>query len=96
MKTNSFENWFHSDSKLGADFAIYKGRSLTPAGGLVPRGGENVVLVAIVGASDLAAMKALCEVRTKDFNDLEVQLGSRPDDNADLAFTCDGQGQMTL
>ncbi|MDI9817936.1 MULTISPECIES: F-box protein [unclassified Legionella] len=62
--TEKDEAWFDVDSKLGSEFAIYKGRGL-----VTPRPNGLGLCVA-----DLDAMKALYEVRTKDFIDLESQL----------------------
>ncbi len=62
------ENWFSNDSKLGANFAIYKGPG-ERAGGMWCWGGAWNVF-----ADDLDAMKALCELRTMDFINLKSQL----------------------
>ncbi|WP_131795579.1 F-box protein [Fluoribacter gormanii] len=66
--TEQCEAWFHKDSKLGQDFAIYKGsrRGAHASGHSAPRRAG--------GWSDLTAMKALCEVRTNDFINLNQQL----------------------
>lgn len=61
--TDKNEDWFSSDSKLGSEFAIYKGA--LHGAGAVRCGGSQL---------DLDAMKALCEVRTLDFIDLKSQL----------------------
>ena len=60
------ENWFSVDSKLSVDFAVYKGQH-GGAWGRAAAGG-------MAGRADLAAVTALCKVRTKDFIDLESQL----------------------
>ena len=68
--TGKDENWFSVDSKLSVDFAIYKALAGGRMGscGCAGRGRCGWVL------QDLAAMKALCKVRTKDFIDLKSQL----------------------
>ncbi|KTD05493.1 hypothetical protein Lgra_3370 [Legionella gratiana] len=60
------ESWFREGSKFGIDFAIYKGGhwGCSRASGVV-RGWATL---------DLNAIKALCEVRTKDFLALENDL----------------------
>ncbi|AHE66225.1 hypothetical protein [Legionella oakridgensis] len=66
--TRKHENWFSSNSKLGVDFAILKGLdSRQPAQGSrsVPYGRALL---------DLAAMRALYEIRTIDFINLKSQL----------------------
>ena len=65
------ENWFAGGSKLGVDFAIVKGTALCLA--VVCRPGRLGAWCSRV-LFDLAAVKALCEVRTKDFINLESQL----------------------
>ena len=63
--TEKNEDWFSADSKLGSEFAIYKGA------------GYRVQLAlheALGNRHDLDAMKALCEVRTLDFINLKLQL----------------------
>ncbi|HHP1228858.1 TPA: F-box protein, partial [Legionella pneumophila] len=63
--TEKDENWFGVDSKLGSELAIFKVFS----GGCASSsryGGASTL--------DLVALKALCEVRTKDFIDLKSQL----------------------
>ncbi|HAT8178911.1 TPA: F-box protein [Legionella pneumophila] len=67
--TKKDENWFALDSKLAVDFAIFKGcRSRCYA----PRTGGQPL--AADAGFDLAAMTALCKVRTNDFIDLKSQL----------------------
>nr|WP_255666662.1 MULTISPECIES: F-box protein [unclassified Legionella] len=72
--TEKMENWFEDNSKLGSDFAIYKARQTTcgsgGAWGRVPTG----MLSVFVADLDLAAIETLCEVRTKEFINLESQL----------------------
>jgi len=60
--TNKSESWFDANSKLGGDFAVYKGRTL---GAWASWGGVGV---------DLKAVKALYKVRTNDFQSLEDNL----------------------
>ncbi|HBP6861771.1 TPA: F-box protein, partial [Legionella pneumophila] len=64
--TNKDENWFGVDSKLGSELAIYKGGPWTLA--------CVRLMCAVTTCRDLDALKALCEVRTKDFIDLKSQL----------------------
>jgi hypothetical protein len=62
--TDKDEDWFKVGSELGIYFGIYKGggrRGRPGAGGCACR-------------FDLAAMTALCEVRTNDFINLDTQL----------------------
>lgn len=61
--TDKNENWFSVDSKLSVDFAICKSIRCRAYGR--PRGWAE---------HDLAAMTALCKVRTNDFIDLQSQL----------------------
>lgn len=64
------ENWFHPDSKLSIDFAIYRG-------GFGARAARRAASCAWAEArhhADLAAVTALCDVRTNDFIALESQL----------------------
>jgi hypothetical protein len=64
--TDANENWFTRDSKLGIDFGIIKGAV-----------GRRCLAGRAAGwthVEDLAAMTALCEVRTNDFINLETQL----------------------
>lgn len=65
--TKENENWFCSDSKLGLDFAIVKGS------GQGARRWQGEVRES-ASAGDLAALKALCEIRTEDFIRLKPQL----------------------
>lgn len=58
------ESWFCEGSKLGIDFAIYKG----------VRGAGARWLRLPAGPSDVNAVRALCKVRTNDFIDLEDKL----------------------
>ncbi|MDP1602047.1 MAG: F-box protein [Legionella sp.] len=69
--TDKNENWFSVDSKSSVDFAIYKSGA-GAVGGVVTRRAPH----ACWGGSQyaLAAMKALYEVRTNDFIDLNSQL----------------------
>ncbi|BCA96882.1 hypothetical protein TUM19329_32430 [Legionella antarctica] len=68
--TGNEENWFGLDSKLGGDFAIYKGL------GCDWRSCVGEVRAAVlVCAVDLGAMVALCEIRTNDFINLKSRLG---------------------
>jgi hypothetical protein len=68
-KTGKKENWFSVDSKLSIDFAIYKaGRSEARAEPVAWQRAQRAVF-------DLAAMRALCEIRTKEFINIESQLG---------------------
>ncbi|HFN0435406.1 TPA: F-box protein, partial [Legionella pneumophila] len=71
--TDKDENWFSVDSRLAVDFAIYKG------GGLpwFSRPGSRRKAAPQAPYVDLVALKALCEVRTKDFIDLKSQLEER-------------------
>lgn len=63
------EDWFSVDSKLGSEFAIYKGQVSGARGcAEAPLG---------VGCADLDAMTALCEVRTLDLINLKSQLEGR-------------------
>ncbi|STX45163.1 SidC homolog [Legionella gratiana] len=66
------ESWFCEGSKLGVDLAIYKAVRWR---GVAPTGchGLDVAPSSVVGAT-LNAIKALCEVRTKDFLALENDL----------------------
>ena len=72
-------HWFAADSKLSVDFAIVKGMDVT-ADALVSFPGS---------ALDLGAMRTLCDVRTKDFNDLELILEKlMQDDNQPILGQC--------
>ncbi|CCD05911.1 TPA: F-box protein [Legionella pneumophila] len=62
------EHWFSIDSKLGVNFAIYKGPA-QQANGLSSCGGPWHKF-----SDDLEAMTALCKVRTTDFINLKSQL----------------------
>lgn len=75
--SEAWESWFGIHSRLGIDFAIYKNVGHhTRWGGWRAQacGDRQASNVAI--ADDLSAMKALCEIRTKDFILLEAQLKS--------------------
>ncbi|MBA3537289.1 MAG: F-box protein [Tatlockia sp.] len=63
------EDWFDPDSMLGTNFAVFKadGSCAQAACGLAGRGAIEAVV-------DLAAMQALCEIRTNDFRDLQSLL----------------------
>ncbi len=75
--TNKGEDWFNVDSKLGFRFAIYKGAALAPTPAPV-WGQRGAHRARGVGAGiDLAAVKALCEVRTLDLINLKSQLDER-------------------
>lgn len=66
-RTQEYENWLASDSKIGIIFALYKGRNNRCEAHHESRkylGCEN----------DLQAIKKLSEVRKKDFEDLKGQL----------------------
>ncbi|MGQ3887523.1 F-box protein [Legionella sp. CNM-1927-20] len=72
--TDEDESWFSIDSKLGIDFALYKG-----GGGARDEGKWHPVVAqsrqwAFGEQHSLIAMTALCEVRTKDFINLKSQL----------------------
>lgn len=69
--TGKSENWFDVGSKLGSDFAIY---SVAAFGRSGLAGGWGRALRSGVVTNDLAALKALCEARTKDFINLKSQL----------------------
>ncbi|WP_045107388.1 hypothetical protein [Legionella hackeliae] len=77
--TDRDEYWFSGDSKLGSEFAIYKGTCFgpvraRPAEWLTgPWPVQRDVLLRHVSA-DLVAMKALWEVRTLDLINLKSQL----------------------
>jgi hypothetical protein len=69
--TEKNENWFADNSMLGVDFAIYKGL------GKVAESVDSARLVLKLGSRllrDLAALTALCKVRTMDFINLNSQL----------------------
>lgn len=64
--TQKNESWFSLDSRLGVDFAIYKGPVVaTRTSGAAPL--KRVL-------HDLDVMTALCKVRTKEFADLRPLL----------------------
>lgn len=66
-----WESWFMVNSRLGVDFAIYKGGALGAVRRMDgSRGG------ALGAGADLAAMKALSNIRTLDFRVLEARLES--------------------
>ena len=72
LETEKHENWFNADSKLSVDFAIYNA-----AAGWVVRRAHAIAWRGCRGgvcAADLAAVTALCKVRTNDFIDLKSQL----------------------
>ncbi|WP_058519174.1 hypothetical protein [Legionella parisiensis] len=74
--TKKMENWFECNSKLGGDFAIYKAHAVRVSGsawGRVPVPAAGMLSVFVVD-QDLAAIKALCEVRTKELINLESQI----------------------
>lgn len=64
--TGKYENWFKPDSKLGTDFALFKGPRTSAW--VQFKGGWDEE------PDDLPAMKALHEVRKKDFINLKAQL----------------------
>ncbi|WP_238584432.1 F-box protein, partial [Legionella gratiana] len=64
------ESWFFEGSKLGVDFAIYKGRPWWFSGPKAEKDGERGLWDSV----DLNALRALCEVRTNDFIALENDL----------------------
>ncbi|WP_419420993.1 F-box protein [Legionella sp. D16C41] len=66
--TDKAENWFSVDSKLAVDFGIYKG--WIGAAAAAVKGLRDLE----GGRCDLAAITALCKVRTQDFIDLKSQL----------------------
>ena len=73
------ENWFAAGSKLGVEFAIVKGPFVGGGRAAARRVGaaaRRVGAVRMATGRDLVAMKALCEVRTNDFINLEQQLES--------------------
>ncbi|WP_157698239.1 leucine-rich repeat domain-containing protein [Legionella clemsonensis] len=69
-KTRKYENWFSANSKLGIDFAVFKGY-IGQSNGMpnLLRGWAYEI-----AGYDLAAMKELCKRRTMDFIFLELQL----------------------
>jgi hypothetical protein len=71
--TEKYENWFNVDSKLSVDFMIFKAFGVAAC---ETRWSPTLLAEAHgwVCAGDLAAMTALCEVRTKDFIELKSQL----------------------
>ncbi|KTD81347.1 hypothetical protein [Legionella waltersii] len=72
QETNILEDWFSVDSKLGSDFAIHRGNRWFSNGISVVSSQEM-----LSAEDDLAAMKKLCEIRTKDFTDLASAPESR-------------------
>ncbi|BCA95594.1 hypothetical protein TUM19329_19550 [Legionella antarctica] len=60
------ENWFAIDSKLGIEFAIYKGMERAGAFNSILLGKDGCLV-------DLNAMKTLYQLRTKEFIDLKSQ-----------------------
>lgn len=68
--THEKEDWFHKESKLGVDFAIYKNCG---EGDVCEAWGVNSYRFV---SHDLAAMKELCVVRTNDFNNFDQQIGA--------------------
>jgi hypothetical protein len=73
---DNLESWFSDNSKLGVDFAIYKGESVGwEHGRRYGRAwGWSAMAIDNVAGDDLAAVKALCKVRTEDFISLRGQL----------------------
>ncbi|HHF7375048.1 hypothetical protein [Legionella bozemanae] len=72
--TKKYENWFDVDSKLGVDFALYKGSG---TGGPVSNylGWEDASFMGILLViNELEAVKGLHEARTTEFIHLESQL----------------------
>ena len=67
--TDKNEDWFSVDSKLGSEFAIYKGAWPFVRAWAARRLPATVALL-----RDLDAVKALCEVRTLDLINLKSQL----------------------
>mgnify|MGYP000028099593 CR=1 FL=1 len=65
--TKIHEDWFAQCTKLGEDFAVYKG---THSWAQAAAGAVRV----IVASYDLVALKALCVARTNDFINLNQQL----------------------
>lgn len=76
MNTYEDESWFHADSKLGIDFAVFMG-GIAPAF-IGPGGRIN---------KDLAAFKKLNESRTKDFNELGLTLGCCENNKLDMTLS---------
>lgn len=70
--TNKNEDWFSVDSKLGSEFAIYKGPGTEAVCGV--RAVVGRVDAVRRARHDLDAVKALCEVRTLDLINLKSQL----------------------
>ncbi|MBA2710954.1 MAG: F-box protein [Tatlockia sp.] len=70
---NKWRNWSHADSRLGVDFAIFKGgqRWAEGHGGRV-RGGYLDMLV--IATRDLRAIETLYDLRTAEFISLEFLL----------------------
>lgn len=68
------ENWFGGDSKLGFDFAIYKGVRRASISWIAVRGS----VAALLHGATLTAIKVLGEVRTKDFINLKSSLEKQP------------------
>lgn len=78
--TDQEENWFDVDSRLGIDFGIVKDRPPFGAmGGASPFLGRVFQSSHADACADLAAMLALCKVRTNDFTNLATLLGVAPD-----------------
>lgn len=75
-----YENWFRSNSSLGIYFGVYRGRNseATAWDCDFGRGPEDVV-------PDLAAMTALCNIRTNDFINLGPQLEANLDNTPSAA-----------
>ncbi|AMP88263.1 hypothetical protein [Legionella pneumophila] len=63
--TKKAEDWFSADSKLGSEFAVYRGGASHWA---------SVMSSSLGSPDDLVAVKTLYEVRTQDFIDLKSQL----------------------
>ncbi len=68
--SNKYENWFHLDSKLGVDFAIYKGYFTLAT---TPQLGTYSAPI-VHSLEDLLAMQTLGDVRSADFIELESLL----------------------
>lgn len=75
--TKKYENWFSIDSQLASHFAIYKGllnRFVSLVSPVAAAGFLWGIAGPVLPWRDLAALTALCEVRTKDFIELKSQL----------------------